>query len=78
MTAFPDMIIAMDSLITNPTGTEFHWTLTATNAGPGYTGNKVKVSGFDVWKFSEDGLIQKSIGSFDAAEYNIQLEECVK
>lgn len=78
MTAFPDMINAIDSLITNPNGTEFHWTLTGTNAGPGGTGNKVKVSEFKVWKFSEDGLIQKTIGSFDAAEYNIQLKECVK
>jgi len=78
MTAFPDMIVAMDSLITNPNDTEFHWTLTGTNAGPGGTGNKVKVSGFEVWKFSEDGLIEKSIGSFDAAEYNRQLKEGVK
>lgn len=78
MTAFPDMIVAMDSLITNPNGIEFHWTLTGTNAGPGGTGNKVKVSGFEVWKFSEDGLIEKSIGSFDAAEYNRQLKEGVK
>ena len=34
MTAFSDMIVAMDSLITNPNGTEFYWTLTGTNAGP--------------------------------------------
>ena len=78
MTAFPDMIVAMDSLITNPNRTEFHWTLTGTNAGPGGTGNKVKVSGFEVWNFSEDGLIEKSIGSFDAAEYNRQLKDGVK
>ena len=78
MTAFPDMIVAMDSLITNPNGIEFHWTLTGTNAGPGGTGNKVKVSGFEVWNFSEDGLIEKSIGSFDAAEYNRQLKDGVK
>ena len=78
MTAFLDMIIAMDSLITNPNGTEFHWTSTDTNAGPGGIGNKVKANEFEVWKFSEDGLIQKSKGSFDAAEYNIQLKEGVR
>ena len=78
MTAFPDMIVAMDSLIINANGTEFHWTLTGTNAGPGGTGNKVKVSGFEVWNFSEDRLIEKSIGSFDAAEYNRQLKDGVK
>ena len=76
--AFPDMIIAMDSLITNPNGTEFHWTSTDTNAGPGGISNKVKANEFEVLKFSEDGLIQKSKGSFDAAEYNIQLKEGVR
>jgi len=74
MTAFPDMIVAMDSLVTNPNGTEFHWTLTGTNSGPGGTGNKVKVSGFELWHFYKDGLIQESIGSFDVEEYNRQLK----
>ena len=78
MTAFPDMIVAMDSLVTNPNGTEFHWTLTGTNSGPGGTGNKVKVSGFELWHFDKDGLIQESIGSFDAEEYNRQLKVAVK
>jgi predicted ester cyclase len=77
MTAFPDMIVAMDSLITKPDGTAFHWTLTGTNAGPGGTGKKVKISGFELWHFDKDGLIQESIGSFDADEYNRQLKEGV-
>ena len=75
MTAFPDMIVAMDSLITKPGGTEFHWTLTGTNSGPGGTGKKVKISGFELWHFDKDGLIQESIGSFDADEYNRQLKD---
>ncbi len=78
MTAFPNMIVSMDSLITKPSGPEFHWTLTGTNSGPGGTGKKVKVSGFEIWTFSEEGLIEKSIGSFNADEYNRQLKEGVK
>jgi predicted ester cyclase len=78
MTAFPDMIVTMDSLVTKPNGTEFHWTLTGTNSGPGGTGNKVKVSGFELWHFDKNGLIQESIGSFDADEYNRQLKVGVK
>ena len=74
MTAFPDMIVAMDSLLNNPNGIEFHWTLSGTNSGPGGTGNKVKVSGFELWHFAKDGLIQESIGSFDSDEYNRQLK----
>jgi hypothetical protein len=34
ITAFPDMIVTMDSLVTTPRVTEFHWTLTGTNTGP--------------------------------------------
>jgi predicted ester cyclase len=78
MTAFPDMIVVMDSLVNNPNGTVFHWTLSGTNSGPGGTGNKVKVSGFELWHFDKDGLIQESIGSFDADEYNRQLKVGVK
>ena len=73
MTAFPDMVVTMDSLINTSEGTEFHWTLTGSNSGPGGTGKKVKVSGFELWKFDNDGLILESIGSFDSEEYNRQL-----
>jgi predicted ester cyclase len=73
MTAFPDMIVSMDSLITKPAATEFHWTLTGTNTGPGGTGNKVKISGVELWQFDINGLIRESKGSFDAEEYNGQL-----
>ncbi len=78
MTAFPNMIVTMDSLVAKHNGTEFHWTLTGTNSGTGGTGNKVKISGFEVWTFSENGLIQESVGSFDAVEYNRQLKVGVK
>ena len=74
MTAFPDMVVTMDSLINTSEGTEFHWTLTGTNSGPGGTGKKVKISGFELWKFDNDGLILESSGSFDAGEYNRQLK----
>ncbi|MFI5153111.1 MAG: ester cyclase [Chitinophagales bacterium] len=78
MKAFPDMIVAMDSLVSKSGGIEFHWTLTGTNSGVGGTGNKVKVSGFEIWKFADDGLIKESIGSFDADEYNRQLKNGIK
>ena len=68
------MIVAMDSLVTNPNETEFHGTLTGTNSGSGETGNKVKISGFELWHFDKNGLINESMGSFDAHEYNRQLK----
>jgi len=73
MSAFPDMIVRMDSLVAKPNGTEYHWTLTGTNNGPGGTGNKVQISGFELWQIDNDGLIKNSKGTFNAEEYNRQL-----
>jgi predicted ester cyclase len=77
MTAFPDIIVSMDSLVTSPKGTEFHWTFTGTNTGPDGTGKKVKISGVEIWQF-ENGLIKESKGSFDTEEYNRQVKSGVK
>jgi len=40
MTDLPDMRVRYDSLVSKSNGTEFHWTLIATNSGPGGTGKK--------------------------------------
>tara|TARA_R110002049_G_C9150308_1_gene560202 strand:- start:690 stop:1583 length:894 start_codon:yes stop_codon:yes gene_type:complete len=74
MDAFPDMIVTMDSLISKADQTRFYWTLTGTNSGGIGTGNKVKITGFEEWTLSEDGLIQESKGYFDEKEYKRQLE----
>ena len=74
MDTFPDMVVSMDSLITKSDKTRFYWTLTGTNDVPNGTGNKVKISGFEEWTLSDDGLIQESRGHFDDKEYKRQLE----
>lgn len=74
MKAFPDMIVAMDSLRETTEGVEFHWTLTGTNSGQNGSGKKVCISGFELWQFDEEGLIIESKGSFDEEEYNRQLK----
>lgn len=74
MTDLPDMIVRFDSLVPKTKGTEFHWTLMATNSGPGGTGNKVKVSGYELWEMGDNELIKKSQGFFPAEAYNRQLE----
>ena len=73
MTTFPDMMVFFDDLKQNGPRIEFHWTLTGTNTGPGGTGKRVRISGFESWKFSADGLIQDSLGHFDSSEYQRQL-----
>lgn len=74
MTAFPDMIVAMDSVkLTSDGHAEYHWTLSGTNTGPNGTGKKVRVSGHEAWTLAH-GLIAQSLGQFDAAEYERQLK----
>jgi predicted ester cyclase len=73
MTTFPDMVVTFDKLEPRGDTTAFHWTLTGTNTGPGGTGNKVRISGYELWKLDNDGLIAESKGHFDAAEYDRQL-----
>jgi len=73
MTSFPDMKVFFDSLKQNGPRVEFHWTLAGTNTGPGGSGKKVRISGFESWKFSADGLIEDSLGHFDGVEYERQL-----
>jgi predicted ester cyclase len=72
---FPDIVVTFDKVESAPKGTEFHWTFTGTNTGPGGTGNKVRISGYEVWKIDRDGLIAESKGHFDAADYERQLKK---
>ena len=73
MTAFPDMVVTMDSVSLEGGRAVYRWTLTGTNTGPGGTGKAVRISGYEEWIFSADGLIAESQGHFDEADYNRQL-----
>ena len=77
MTDFPDMEVTMDEVVPQSQGTVFRWTLTGTNTGPGGTGRRVRISGYEVWQLDADGLIAESKGHFDAADYAFQLEHGV-
>ncbi|MEM6516348.1 MAG: ester cyclase [Bacteroidota bacterium] len=73
MDAFPDLELTMDSL-TEENGTyRYYWTFKGTNSGPKGTGNKVDFSGFEEWTMNDQGLVQKSIGTYDAEKYEKQL-----
>jgi steroid delta-isomerase-like uncharacterized protein len=77
MTAFPDMVVTMDSVTREGGHVVFRWTLTGTNTGPGGTGKAVRISGYEEWTMGDDGLIAESQGHFDEAEYRRQLSEGV-
>jgi len=74
MRDFPDMVVAFDKLEPQSNATAFHWTLTGTNTGPGGTGKRVRISGYEIWQFDNNGLIGNSKGHFDSAEYQRQLK----
>lgn len=73
MTAFPNMVVAMDSVSLDGPRAVYRWTLTGTNTGPGGTGQAVRIAGYEEWTFDADGLIAKSEGHFDETDYNRQL-----
>jgi len=53
MRDFPDMIVTMDDLKIGGRSScdaAFHWTLIGTNTGPGGTGKRVRISGYELWK----------------------------
>ena len=75
MTTFPEIIVTMDDVTRDLDGTKFHWILTGTNTGPGGTGKRVRISGYELWKIDNDGLIAESKGHFNSAEYERQLKD---
>jgi uncharacterized protein (TIGR02246 family) len=77
MDAFPDMRVLMDDVRIGDDGSEYHWTLVGTNTGPGGTGNRVRISGYEEWTLAADGRIAVSQGHYDQAEYDRQIEHGV-
>ena len=78
MVAFPDMQVLMDDLIALGDNAEYRWTLVGKNTGPGGTGRRVRISGFEEWTIGDDGLIDSSLGHYDQAEYDRQVEHGVE
>ena len=78
MTAFPDLRVILDKILIHHDTAEYHWTLVGANTGPGGTGKRVHISGFEVWKIGSDGLIEESLGNFDSEVYQHQLQHGVE
>ncbi len=74
MEAFPDIELTMDSLTVGDGTYRYYWTFKGTNTGPGGTGNKVDFSGFEEWTMNDQGLVQKSVGTYNAKVYQRQLK----
>jgi hypothetical protein len=73
MTAFPDLQITLGDVFIVGDGAEFHWTLTGVNSGPGGTGQRVCIKGFEEWRMGGDGLIAESHAHFSMADLQRQM-----
>ena len=70
MRDFPDMTVTFDKLESRGDRTVFHWTLTGTHRA----GNHVRISGYEIWRINDAGLIAESNGHFDATDYERQVK----
>jgi SnoaL-like polyketide cyclase len=75
MTAFPDLKVTMDSVSGEKYHAIYRWTLDGHNTGPGGTGAFVCISGHEEWRIGDAGLIAASLGHFDAADYQRQIQQ---
>lgn len=73
VTAFPDLTVTMDRMVVSGDRAVLHWTFVGKNSGPGGTGRRVRLSGYEEWSLDRDGLVAASLGHFDAADYERQL-----
>jgi hypothetical protein len=75
MTAFPDLKVTMDDVSGDKDRAIYRWTLDGTNTGPSEAGAHVRISGYEEWQIGPNGLITASLGHFDAADYQRQINK---
>ena len=73
MAAFPDMVVATESVSREGPRVIFRWRWTGTNTGPGGTGKSVDMQGYEEWTLDGRGMITESLGHYDEAEYDRQM-----
>lgn len=74
VTAFPDIEVFLDELVFKADSVEYHWTFTGTSAD---TAKRVRIGGVEERTIGADGLIVESLGHYDQAEYDRQLQHGV-
>ena len=67
---FPDLVLYMDDLRCGGNQAIYLWTLEGTHSE---TGNRVRIPGWQNWLVSDDRLISRADGGFDAEEYARQV-----
>lgn len=73
MTAYPDLVVKFDHLELKGDRVLYHWTFIGTNSGPGGTGNRVRISGYEDWKIGPDWLITDAKRHYNARDWERQV-----
>ncbi len=71
---FPDLHLTVEHLRIAGDHVMFGWLLEGTHVE---TGKSVSVPGWEEWDLDENGKVKTSLGWFDAAEYDRQVQEGV-
>lgn len=71
--SFPDLVLRVDSFRTSGTYLVFLWTVEGTYTGAEGAGRRVRFSGWEQSRLTEDGLVAESLGYYDADAYERQL-----
>lgn len=70
MADFPDLVLTCDSVLAAPGHMIYAWTFVGHHAE---TGNKVTFSGWEEWDLDGDLQVVRSLGWYDAADYERQV-----
>jgi len=70
LTDFPDLQLTMQAVEKAGDRVVYRWTFTGTHA---QTGQPVRISGSETWRFGADGLISESVGHYDPEDYERQV-----
>lgn len=71
---FPGLTVSLDHLRVAGNHVMFGWVLKGTHAE---TGKSVAVPGWEEWDLDDNGKVKTSLGWFDGAEYDRQVQEGV-
>lgn len=71
MQDFPDLVLTCDAVLVAEGHMVYAWTFEGHHAG---SGNFVRFSGWEEWDLNEDLQVTKSLGWFDAKDYERQIE----
>jgi len=72
MADFPDLVLTLDSVLVADHHMVYAWTFKGHHAE---TGNYVQFSGWEEWDMDDELKVIKSLGWYDAADYERQVAE---